>query len=427
MAKTNEMKSLKGKFSHKRTIVSLITLSVFTLLLLAGPANAFVLGLVIDEPNVQQGDDLTFTATVNIEAMDQYLPIKQLVLWLNGRVYKECVFDLSGDIKYGCEGISITPIKIPSKSNVGYGYSYGYNYGYDYSFGYDYGYGYNYGVGAMELEYNITLNTNYYLNGTYETRLQVLIGTKTITKYGEDITINSTSEEEASNSSNFGGGQETIDTGIGVLLYMNSTDSGKVVVVKYDTNPKTGIGIPGLGKFFGIDADQPVLNTMGNIEIRVDYTDAEVAAAGINEATLRLYYYNESANAWQAYNAPNGGVDTINNYVWAITDHFSTWGIFGNTASSSVAVITQDSGGNSMPIVNTSLVVPSTSDENNNDTTVVTPEDNIKTGLVSLITGAFIGTLGVGGSIAVLFIIIILIVASIIVLIKRRKSGKKKK
>jgi hypothetical protein len=63
----------------------------------------------------------------------------------------------------------------------------------------------------------------------------------------------------------------------------------------------------------------------------VYYTDAEVSAKGIIESTLRLWYYNSTSATWTKYDAPNGGVDTVENYVWALTNHFSTWGVFGNT------------------------------------------------------------------------------------------------
>lgn len=96
------------------------------------------------------------------------------------------------------------------------------------------------------------------------------------------------------------------------------------------------VGVPELGKYVEITA--PLL--AGNINsalIKLSYTDAEVAAAGIDESTLRLYFFDETLSQWTKYDGndgtvPDGGVDTANNVVWARTNHFSTWGAFGSAA-----------------------------------------------------------------------------------------------
>jgi hypothetical protein len=424
MAKTNKMKSLKGKLFSTKLVASIVTLTVFSLLLLAGPASAFILGLTVDDSVVEKGDNLVFTATVDIQAMDTYLPVKQLILGLNGPVSRECIFNLDGTIKSGCEGINIDALRTISSDNRGYGYGYGYNNqnGYGYSFGNGYGYGYDYGVGAMTLEYEVTLDTDYYLAGTYETILEAEIGTETFSKSGEDVTINSASDEEDSSSDDFNGVPETIDTGIGLTLDMNSTGSGKIVVVKYTSNPQASLTIPALGKFFGIDADQAVLNGMGETEIRISYTDAEVSSAGIDESTLRLYYYNEVTSSWEAYNAPKGGVNTTANYVWAKTTHFSTWGIFGTAT-------TVSSGGRShrnvinetedvvIPVVNSISNPP----EGDGVSTIVDDDQTPSKGFFSTITGAVTGGQAVGIGAAVVFIFLIIVG---FVVVRKKKSRK---
>jgi hypothetical protein len=103
-----------------------------------------------------------------------------------------------------------------------------------------------------------------------------------------------------------------------------------ISVVESPTHPNSGVvGIPALGKFVEITAPL-LLGNMNSVLIKLSYTDAEVAAAGIDESTLRLYYYNTATSAWDIFDAPNGGVDTVNNYVWAITNHFSAYGAFGS-------------------------------------------------------------------------------------------------
>jgi len=90
---------------------------------------------------------------------------------------------------------------------------------------------------------------------------------------------------------------------------------------------------------------------LNSTRITFNYTDTEVAAKGIDESTLRLYFYNETNGSWVKYDgndgeAPDGGVDTEANEVWAVTNHFSIWGTFGSApAASPSAPSTSQSGG----------------------------------------------------------------------------------
>jgi len=117
-------------------------------------------------------------------------------------------------------------------------------------------------------------------------------------------------------------------------LKIDSNGTGTITVKKFIENPEKGLGIPDLGKFFEITADQEIIDGMNETLINISYTDAEVSSAGIVESTLRLYFYNESSGEWQV--SPNSGVDTVNNYVWAKTTHFSIWGIFGSVPTPTI-------------------------------------------------------------------------------------------
>ena len=116
---------------------------------------------------------------------------------------------------------------------------------------------------------------------------------------------------------------ETITFG-DLELEINGT--GNVTIRKFKENPKSGFGIPSLNKFFEIKSSIQENNSI----IKVNYTDAEVNALGVNENTLRLYFYNETNNKWELIDS---WVDTINNIIFAKTDHFSLWGVFGNVVS----------------------------------------------------------------------------------------------
>jgi hypothetical protein len=126
--------------------------------------------------------------------------------------------------------------------------------------------------------------------------------------------------------------------------------NASIEVFKYTENPKASgaLGIVGLGKYIGIKADSALESAISSVIIKVYYTDAEVSAAGVDEGTLRLYYYNTSFGDWVAYDSPNGGVNTTENYVWANTTHFSDWGVFGTAPASA-----SHHGRTVMPAINT--------------------------------------------------------------------------
>ncbi len=62
--------------------------------------------------------------------------------------------------------------------------------------------------------------------------------------------------------------------------------------------------------------------------IKVFYDQAELDAAGIDETTLRMYYYNATADEWQD-SIDQQGVNFTNNFVWGNVTHFSVYGLFG--------------------------------------------------------------------------------------------------
>ena len=171
----------KANKKHLSTKISalIITIGILTLIIFAGPAKAFILGLTIDDNSPTKGEIFTFTATLDIQSMDKYLPIKNLTLVIDGPTTSFCVFDINGNPLEGCDDMTIIPINTPSNNEKGYGYGYGYDsaYGYGYDFGYGSGYGYGYGQGGKGLyfKYEITLDTTNYNTGNYESWLEAVI------------------------------------------------------------------------------------------------------------------------------------------------------------------------------------------------------------------------------------------------------------
>lgn len=115
---------------------------------------------------------------------------------------------------------------------------------------------------------------------------------------------------------------------VNMTLDIDSSGTGNIIIKTFKENPESGFGIPSLNKFFEIESSDSIIDGMNETIIKVYYADYLLGS--IDESTLRLYFFNETSNIWQE---KEGGVNTINNYVWARTTHFSLWGIFGNRLS----------------------------------------------------------------------------------------------
>lgn len=67
-----------------------------------------------------------------------------------------------------------------------------------------------------------------------------------------------------------------------------------------------------------------------NATIRIDYTDEQLAAAGVDESTMRIHYWDADLGEWVEVETH---VNTSENYAWATVNHFSIWGLFGQAAT----------------------------------------------------------------------------------------------
>jgi len=115
-------------------------------------------------------------------------------------------------------------------------------------------------------------------------------------------------------------------------MITNSDTQGAVTLVKYDSQPpqvSTNTFASPLNKYVDIVVDDSIKNQLNYSIIKMYYTDAELSAANLQESTLRLSRWN--GTDWVKFDPPTGGVDADNNFVWANTSSFSTWGIFGTT------------------------------------------------------------------------------------------------
>jgi ELWxxDGT repeat protein len=77
--------------------------------------------------------------------------------------------------------------------------------------------------------------------------------------------------------------------------------------------------------------DQPVTQFLKPYTLVLSYTEQELAALGIAEAELNLAFWNGSA--WvNVLPCAGCGVDTINNRLTAVLDHFTEFALFGQAA-----------------------------------------------------------------------------------------------
>ncbi len=143
--------------------------------------------------------------------------------------------------------------------------------------------------------------------------------------------------------------------GVEAEVHTSSPYEGSIRVRTLNYNAGGPFFVPAFGKWVNVTADPGTLDLDYWI-LRIYYTDAELAASGLDEADLRIMYYNPGTGQWEPFWDPDGGVDTANNYVWARVTHFSIYGIFANPEPQAEPVAkTEDHGG----AVNSYIFAPS--------------------------------------------------------------------
>ncbi len=114
----------------------------------------------------------------------------------------------------------------------------------------------------------------------------------------------------------------TEGTNASITLTTSSSQSGTVTVQQSSSDSHGGFTASALGKFISINAEG--IENITQVEIRIYYTDDELLASGIDETTLKLYWWNPGTEDWEVL--ADTGVNIDENYIWAITNHFSDYG-----------------------------------------------------------------------------------------------------
>jgi len=118
-------------------------------------------------------------------------------------------------------------------------------------------------------------------------------------------------------------------------LNLNDTVNASVFVGLLDDEDVGSLGIGPIGmlpfKGIQVELNEDANNTLNWAIIRIYYTDAELDALGIEESSLRMYYFNETSGEWELVEE-QGIVTTPPKYVWGNVTHFSTYALFGEEA-----------------------------------------------------------------------------------------------
>jgi hypothetical protein len=145
-----------------------------------------------------------------------------------------------------------------------------------------------------------------------------------------------------------------------VFINLSTTTSleGRVNVSSYAAPPPSVNESLAVQRYIEINVSSNINASSGNLSwvyLRVNYTDSDVS--GLDESTLRLYWWNPSAGNWTrltsgtnltALDGPyvyGAGVNTTSNYVWANISHLSIYGISGSAPSTSTTTTTGGGGG----------------------------------------------------------------------------------
>jgi hypothetical protein len=118
-------------------------------------------------------------------------------------------------------------------------------------------------------------------------------------------------------------GTSIMDAAGASLISLNVT-IGSITVLPLNAGAALTGGQGIVGEIVGLGPAGTVFNPP--IQVRFNYTDAQLTAAGITAASLKVMFFNTTTNAWEQ--APTT-VDIAGQFVTANISHFSTFGLVG--------------------------------------------------------------------------------------------------
>lgn len=112
----------------------------------------------------------------------------------------------------------------------------------------------------------------------------------------------------------------------GCTLTLSSISKPATISVRNATSPVDVGPAPAsykmLGSYVQITADST--DVLVNATIRIYYTPEQLAASGLSETDLKIYYWNASASTWVGADTH---VDTTQHCAWSVVNHLSTWAL----------------------------------------------------------------------------------------------------
>lgn len=165
------MKNMKGVMNVK-ILSAVISLILVGMVVAAGPASAFSLGIKkVGSNYVPIGELAKAEIGIKMKNGDQYVPVNKISFQIiplqgyhgEGDLY--CDFDVYGNPLTDCEGITV----IPSDVNVAYGEGMAQFQNENFNFGFGYGVTDDFG-------YRLVFDTNKYKVGNYDGQFRVYVG-----------------------------------------------------------------------------------------------------------------------------------------------------------------------------------------------------------------------------------------------------------
>lgn len=112
------------------------------------------------------------------------------------------------------------------------------------------------------------------------------------------------------------------------VLTLTNVSKPVTISIKNVTAP-TEVGPPPgtykiSGNYIQIIADPEDVTADGTV--RIYYTPEQLSELGLDENSLKIFYWDEAANDWKAVDTQ---INTAKHYVWATVSHLSIWTIMG--------------------------------------------------------------------------------------------------
>jgi len=116
----------------------------------------------------------------------------------------------------------------------------------------------------------------------------------------------------------------------GCVLVLTSVSKPVTICIKNITAP-TEVGPPPgtcevSGNYIQIIADPEDVTVESTV--RIYYTPEQLSELGLDENSLKIFYWDEAANDWKTEDTQ---INTAEHYVWATVNHLSIWTLMGQS------------------------------------------------------------------------------------------------